>query len=39
MKTEIGQDPNDRAIERFTKLIMEKPSFAIPYNYRGIAYG
>ena len=28
MKTEVVQDPNDRTIERFTKLIIERPSFA-----------
>ena len=27
MKTEVVQDPNDSAIERFTKLIIERPSF------------
>ena len=38
MKTEVVQDPNENAIQRFTKLIMERPIFATPYNYRGIAY-
>ena len=29
MKTEVLQDPNDRVIERFTKLIMENPVLPI----------
>ena len=30
MKPEVVQDPNDSTIQRFTKLIIERPSFAKP---------
>ena len=39
MQTQPEQTPYDITIERFTKAIDRRPTFAQGYNYRGLAYG